>query len=60
VLKSVGLITAKKSGREQICELAPQGGESIRHLIANIEEVGRLAEISCLFSIDMVYQRPST
>jgi len=40
-LKKAGLIRAKKSGREQIYELAPRGGEAIRQLIANLEEVSR-------------------
>ena len=41
LLKRVGLIKAKKHGREQIYELAPAGGEAIREIIAKFEEVGR-------------------
>ena len=41
LLKRAGLIIAKKSGREQIYELAPAGGEAVRDLIVKLEEVGR-------------------
>ena len=39
VLKRAGLIRAKKSGREQIYELAPMGRDAVRQLIAKLEEV---------------------
>ena len=41
VLKRAGLIRARKSGREQIYELAPMGREAIRDLIAKLEEMSR-------------------
>ena len=41
VLKRVGLIRARKHGREQIYELAPAGGAAVRELIVKLEEVGR-------------------
>jgi DNA-binding transcriptional ArsR family regulator len=42
LLKRAGLIRAKKNGREQIYELAPAGGKTIKELIVQLEEVGRL------------------
>jgi DNA-binding transcriptional ArsR family regulator len=42
LLKRAGLIRAKKNGREQIYELAPAGGMTIKELIVQLEEVGRL------------------
>jgi DNA-binding transcriptional ArsR family regulator len=41
MLKQAGLIRAKKSGREQIYELAPHGGRAIQELIVQLKEVGR-------------------
>jgi DNA-binding transcriptional ArsR family regulator len=41
LLKQAGLIRAKKNGREQIYELAPRGGQAIKELIHQLEEVGR-------------------
>jgi DNA-binding transcriptional ArsR family regulator len=41
LLKKAGLIRAKKSGREQIYELAPTGGQAVTELIVQLEEVGR-------------------
>jgi DNA-binding transcriptional ArsR family regulator len=41
VLKRAGLIRAKKSGREQIYELAPMGRDAIRDLIAKLEEMSK-------------------
>jgi DNA-binding transcriptional ArsR family regulator len=41
LLKRAGLIRAKKSGREQIYELAPRGADSIKQLIATLEEVSQ-------------------
>lgn len=46
VLKKAGLIRAKKSGREQIYELAPVGREAIRDLIATLEEVSRFWDVA--------------
>ena len=40
VLKSAGLIRAKRKGREQIYELAPSGNEAIDELIGTLEQVG--------------------
>lgn len=44
LLTRAGLIRARKSGRERIYELAPRGGEAIRELIAQLEQVGRFWE----------------
>ncbi len=41
LLKQAGLIQATKRGREQLYELAPQGGEAIRELIAQLEVMGQ-------------------
>jgi DNA-binding transcriptional ArsR family regulator len=41
VLKRAGLIRARKSGREQIYELAPMGRNAMRELIAKLEEMSR-------------------
>jgi len=41
VLKRAGLITARRSGREQIYELAPSGNEAIEELIGILSEVAR-------------------
>ncbi len=46
VLKKAGLIRARKSGREQIYELAPMGRNAIEELIAKLEEVGRFWDIA--------------
>ena len=44
MLTRAGLIRARKSGRERIYELAPNGGAAIKELIVQIEEVGRFWE----------------
>jgi DNA-binding transcriptional ArsR family regulator len=41
VLKRAGLVRSKKSGREQLYELAPTGRRVIRDLISQLEEVSR-------------------
>lgn len=41
ILKRAGLIWARKSGREQIYELAPKGADAIKELIVKLEEVER-------------------
>src|SRR5437588_7179510 len=41
MLKRAGLIRAEKNGREQIYALAPKGGQAIRSLVAELEEVER-------------------
>jgi DNA-binding transcriptional ArsR family regulator len=46
LLKQAGLISAKKNGREQIYQLAPKGGRTIRELIVELEEVGRLWDVA--------------
>src|SRR6516225_65655 len=46
VLKRAGLIRAKKSGREQIYELAPMGRDTIRELIVKLEELSRFWDIA--------------
>jgi DNA-binding transcriptional ArsR family regulator len=46
LLKRAGLIKARKNGREQIYELAPKGGEAMRNLIAQLEEVGRFWDLA--------------
>lgn len=46
LLKRAGLIRARKSGREQIYELAPRGGQAIKELIAQLEKVGRFWDIA--------------
>ena len=46
LLKRVGLIRARKHGREQIYELAPAGGAAVRELIVKLEEVGRFWDIA--------------
>jgi len=40
----VGLIRARQKGRERIYELAPRGGQAIKELIGQLEEVGRFWE----------------
>jgi DNA-binding transcriptional ArsR family regulator len=40
LLTQAGLIRASKRGRERIYELVPQGGEAIRDLIRQLQEVG--------------------
>jgi DNA-binding transcriptional ArsR family regulator len=44
MLKTAGLIRSRRTGREQIYELAPAGGAAIRSIIAEIEEVRRFWE----------------
>ena len=44
LLTQVGLIRARKKGRERIYELAPRGGQAIKELIGQLEEVGRFWE----------------
>ena len=46
VLKRAGLIRAKKSGREQIYELAPMGRDAVRQLIAKLEEVSGFWDVA--------------
>jgi len=46
LLIRAGLIKAKKNGRERIFELAPRGGDAIRELIVELEEVGRFWDIA--------------
>lgn len=46
VLKKAGLIRAKKSGREQIYELAPVGRDAIKELIATLEEVSKFWDVA--------------
>ncbi len=46
MLKRAGLILARKNGREQVYELAPQGGQAIRELIAQLEEVERFWDVA--------------
>jgi DNA-binding transcriptional ArsR family regulator len=41
MLKRAGLIRARKSGREQIYQLSPRGGDAIKELIVKLEEVGK-------------------
>jgi len=45
-LKSAGLVTAKKHGREQIYELAPDGAKAVQELIATLEDVSRLWDVA--------------
>jgi hypothetical protein len=42
----VGLIRARKLGRERIYEPAPAGGAAVRELIVKLEEVGRFWDIA--------------
>jgi DNA-binding transcriptional ArsR family regulator len=46
MLRSAGLIRARKVGRERIYELAPGGGDVIAQLIREIERVGAFWEIA--------------
>jgi DNA-binding transcriptional ArsR family regulator len=46
LLKKAGLIRAKKNGREQIYELAPTGGQAIKELIVQLQEVGRFWDLA--------------
>jgi DNA-binding transcriptional ArsR family regulator len=46
LLMRAGLIKAKKHGRERIYELAPKGGDAIKELIVELEEVGRFWDIA--------------
>ena len=46
LLKQAGLIRAKKRGREQLYELAPQGGAVIQELIAQLQEVSRFWDLA--------------
>jgi DNA-binding transcriptional ArsR family regulator len=41
ILTRAGLIQMRREGRERIYELAPDGGQAIRELINQLEEVGR-------------------
>jgi hypothetical protein len=41
-----GLIKSSKSGRERIYELAPKGGESIKEIIMQLEEVERFWDLA--------------
>jgi DNA-binding transcriptional ArsR family regulator len=41
-----GLIKARKSGRERIYELAPRGGDAIKEIIVELEEVGRFWDLA--------------
>jgi DNA-binding transcriptional ArsR family regulator len=45
-LKRAGLIRARKQGREQIYELAPNGRDAISDLITKLEEVSRFWDIA--------------
>jgi DNA-binding transcriptional ArsR family regulator len=46
LLMRAGLIKARKSGRERIYELAPKGGETIKEIIVQLEEVGRFWDLA--------------
>ena len=46
LLKKAGLIRAKKRGREQIYELAPNGAQTITELIERLQEVGRFWDLA--------------
>ena len=46
MLKRAGLVKSSRSGREQIYELAPKGGQAIRSLIMELEEVGRFWDLA--------------
>ena len=46
LLKKAGLIRAKKRGREQIYELAPNGAQAITELIEHLQEVGRFWDLA--------------
>jgi DNA-binding transcriptional ArsR family regulator len=48
MLTRAGLIKAHKSGRERIYELAPGGGDAIKELIMQLEEVGRFWDVALL------------
>ncbi len=48
LLMLAGLIKSRKSGRERIYELEPGGGEAIRDLIMQLEEVGRFWDTALL------------
>jgi DNA-binding transcriptional ArsR family regulator len=42
LLSRAGLIRARKSGREMIYELAPKGRQTMKEMIAHLEEMSRL------------------
>jgi|SRR5579862_419764 DNA-binding transcriptional ArsR family regulator len=46
LLMRAGLIKARKSGRERIYELAPRGGDAIKEIIVELEEVGRFWDLA--------------
>ena len=46
LLIRAGLIKANKRGRERIYELAPKGGDAIKELIVELEEVGRFWDVA--------------
>src|ERR1700730_4590124 len=46
LLMRAGLIKSRKEGREQIYELAPGGGDAVKGVIVELEEVGRFWEIA--------------
>jgi DNA-binding transcriptional ArsR family regulator len=46
MLVRAGLVKAKKSGRERIYELAPKGGDAIKEIIVELEEVGRFWDVA--------------
>jgi DNA-binding transcriptional ArsR family regulator len=45
-LTNAGLIKARKSGRERIYELAPKGGEAMRELITQLEQLGKFWDVT--------------
>jgi DNA-binding transcriptional ArsR family regulator len=44
LLTSAGLIKSRKEGRERIYELAPKGGDAVKEIIVELEEVERFWE----------------
>jgi DNA-binding transcriptional ArsR family regulator len=46
LLRKAGLIRVRKKGRERIHELAPRGGQVIKELIVQLQEVGRFWDLA--------------
>jgi DNA-binding transcriptional ArsR family regulator len=46
LLARAGLVRAKKSGRERIYELAPNGGKALKEMIEHLEAMSRFWDIA--------------
>ena len=46
LLARAGLIRAKKSGRERIYDLAPNGGKAVKEMVEQLEAMSRLWDVA--------------